>query len=243
MIKERPPQPERPQAEPDVRPAPSHETVAFGSPPVDEEPSAIQGKKIDPWRFGLHTVPPGMQATLLASPLPETPKDRLYRSPGPLPEDSGESAAPLATDEEVRIPKRDFRRPVLLAIGALLVVTALGVAVRLRKPNGVAEAQSAPTTDPTAPLAPQSPRSAGSADTVSAPLGAAPSHMAAPEPPVTTAKPAAGGSPEPRAQAPKQRPHSTAGSPPLASSVPAHPTPVARPATDPHPIILFPSED
>lgn len=231
MTKEQSPQTDLPLA--DQAPK-AQEPLTFNSAQADTEPEVPRPKKkIDPWRFGFHTVPPGMQATLLANPLPETPKERIYRSPGPLPDSSGESAAPLATDE-ISIPKRDFRRPVMLAVAAALLLVAVVVVLRFTNRGQAAVAPSSAKADPAVPQ----------------PVEA--SAESAPLPSVTTAVPVAADSAasppsklpvrvepphKPRGQSPTPR----QGRPPQTS--PATPAPERAPPRDPRSILAVPADD
>jgi hypothetical protein len=80
-------------------------------------------KKLDPWHFGAHTVPPNLRAELSNIELPDAPAERRYR-----PQASAVEQAEAT--EELRIPKRDFRRSVTMGLGALILVLSLAAAVR-----------------------------------------------------------------------------------------------------------------
>jgi hypothetical protein len=234
MTKERPPQVDPPPAEPALASASGHETTTFGSPSEDAEPETPRPKKkIDPWRFGFHTVPPGMQATLLASPLPETPKDRLYRSPGPLPDESGESAAPLATDE-LHVPKRDLRRPIALTALALLLLAAALVVYRFA--SGGEAVKPAPSSATRRPVAPAPLESSAEGVTVrnggtAVPAALQPTTSSS----VVAPRVKAPGKPEGTIRKPREtKPH---------SNLPAQPAPERAAAPDPRSILVIPAEN
>ena len=229
MTKEQSPQTDLPLA--DQAPK-AQEPLTFNSAQADTEPEVPRPKKkIDPWRFGFHTVPPGMQATLLANPLPETPKERIYRSPGPLPEASGESAAPLATDE-ISIPKRDFRLPVMLAVAAALLLVAVVVVLRF---TNRAQAVVTPSSAKAAPAVPL-PVEAESAPlprvTAAVPVAADSAASPPSKLPVRVEPPH-----KPRGQAPTPR----QGKPPQVS--PVAPAPERAPPRDARSILAVPADD
>jgi len=142
MAQERNP-PTREAANPAAPSANADETRALGSPPATAPEVPNPKKKIDPWRFGAITVPPGMQAALLAKPLPELPRDRVYRSPTPSAEPN--DAAPDSSEEELRIPRRDLRGPVAAVVALLFVAVVVGWLLRRSSGAPTATTTAAPS--------------------------------------------------------------------------------------------------
>lgn len=130
-----------------------------GDAPGNPTAAATPKKKIDPWHFGAHTVPPQLRAELSAMTLPESPEERRYRRPNA--ESTSDSPAPPVdtsrADPTVMIPRvamrRDRRVVVGLVIGAALLLL---LAAALLRPTGspanpVAES---PTGKPSPPASP-----------------------------------------------------------------------------------------
>lgn len=84
-------------------------------------------KKIDPWHFGAHTVPPQLRAELSAMTLPDSPEERRYRRPNA--ETASDSPAPPVdtsrAEPTVMIPRVALRKDKRVVVASVLGVALL----------------------------------------------------------------------------------------------------------------------
>jgi hypothetical protein len=106
-----------------TREDPTKRDLPSAASATDAAAKGEPAKKLDPWHFGAHTVPPNLRAELSNIELPDAPAERRYRPQAP----AADGAEPT---EELSVPKRDFRRSVIVGLGALILVVSLGAAVR-----------------------------------------------------------------------------------------------------------------
>jgi hypothetical protein len=187
-------------------------------------------KKLDPWHFGAHTVPPNLRAELSNIELPDAPAERRYRPQAPAVEQA-------EATEELRIPKRDFRRSVTVGLFALISVLSLAAAVRC------ATAETDDVVLPSTPPGATQPRNEVPAVATPATTGEVAGQPSAVEPPtretpaasVSASKPTSAGSVKPRPPSAATRPGSV-----LQEDRPAAPTP---PPSSPPSGRIVPAED
>ena len=187
-------------------------------------------KKLDPWHFGAHTVPPNLRAELSNIELPDAPAERRYRPQAPAVEQA-------EATEELRIPKRDFRRSVTVGLGALILVLSLAAAVRC----ATAETDDVvpPSTQPVATQrrneAPAVATPASAGEVAGQPSAVEPPTRATPTAAVSASKPTSVGSVKPRPPSAATQPGSG-----LQEDRPAAPTP---PPSSPPSGRIVPAED
>ena len=192
---------------------------------------AEPAKKLDPWHFGAHTVPPNLRAELSNIELPDAPAERRYRPQAPAVEQA-------EATEELRIPKRDFRRSVTVGLGALILVLSLAAAVRC----ATAETDDVVPPSTTQPVATQPKNdapavamAASAREVAGQPSAVEPPTRATPAAAVSASKPTSVGSVKPRPPSAATQPGSG-----LQEDRPAAPTP---PPSSPPSGRIVPAED
>lgn len=170
--------PEEPST-PEASDAPKDD--ASGNPTPEAAPPK---KKIDPWHFGAHTVPPQLRAELSAMTLPDSPEERRYRRPNA--ETSDSPAPPVDTSRAEptvlipRVAKRKDKRVVVAAVVGVALLLLLIAALSSGTKSPANPATESPPSKPstTANVAPTKSADAP-ADPSPAATSAAPTHSAA----------------------------------------------------------------
>jgi hypothetical protein len=236
--------PPKDSSTPETSDAPKKDDAPGNSTPAAATPK----KKIDPWHFGAHTVPPQLRAELSAMTLPESPEERRYRRPNA--ESTSDSPAPPVdtsrADPTVMIPRVAMRRDRRIVVGVVIgAALLLLLAAALLRPNGSPAnpvAQS-PTGKPSPPASPAPAKpAAASANPASEGAGAADSPPLAPSSPVTAGTPENEGAKRPSKRGSLKDPSTPRPAAPTEAS-PA--TPAPPPSATPRPSSgrLIPADD
>jgi hypothetical protein len=213
MTDKDPTQPDSPSANAGSKGA----TKSAGTPSETTAPPP-SGKKIDPWRFGAHTIPPDLSIELIGAKLPSIPEDELYKSPqpaksSPLPPPTEADLDTTATSE---LRKRRARKLTLVTLAACILIGAIAlIAVALRPGPQASETERPNAAQGREPK--ESPTVSEPPKTLTTPPKAAiSSETGSGEPPA----------PPPVSSSGTSRPrHPTHGSPPVVAPVPPAPTP------------------